>query len=100
LITLNGASVALLEAGQSACAMAGAPSRCSSASARVRDLFEQARANAPAIIFVDELDALGKVRGAFPRRATLDRCVQVLIETESLDEADIRDLSADLQRAG
>ena len=28
--------------------------------ARVRDLFEQARANAPAIIFIDELDALGK----------------------------------------
>jgi cell division protease FtsH len=32
--------------------------------ARVRDLFEQARAAAPAIIFVDELDALGRARGA------------------------------------
>lgn len=32
--------------------------------ARVRDLFEQARAKAPAIIFVDELDALGRARGA------------------------------------
>ncbi len=32
--------------------------------ARVRDLFEQARAKAPAIIFIDELDALGRVRGA------------------------------------
>jgi len=31
--------------------------------ARVRDLFEQARAQAPCIIFIDELDALGKVRG-------------------------------------
>jgi len=31
--------------------------------ARVRDLFEQARAHAPAIIFIDELDALGRVRG-------------------------------------
>jgi cell division protease FtsH len=28
----------------------------------VRDLFEQARSHAPAIIFIDELDALGKVR--------------------------------------
>jgi cell division protease FtsH len=34
--------------------------------ARVRDLFEQARASAPAIIFIDELDALGRARGAFP----------------------------------
>ncbi|SFU32663.1 membrane protease FtsH catalytic subunit [Nitrosomonas eutropha] len=32
--------------------------------ARVRDLFEQARQMAPAIIFIDELDALGRARGA------------------------------------
>ncbi len=32
--------------------------------ARVRDLFEQARQLAPAIIFIDELDALGRARGA------------------------------------
>jgi cell division protease FtsH len=31
--------------------------------ARVRDLFEQARSKAPAIIFIDELDALGRARG-------------------------------------
>jgi cell division protease FtsH len=31
--------------------------------ARVRDLFEQARQAAPCIIFIDELDALGKMRG-------------------------------------
>ena len=31
--------------------------------ARVRDLFEQARQKAPAIIFIDELDALGRARG-------------------------------------
>ena len=34
--------------------------------ARVRDLFEQARQKAPAIIFIDELDALGRARGISP----------------------------------
>jgi cell division protease FtsH len=33
--------------------------------ARVRDLFEQARLKAPSIIFIDEIDALGRARGAY-----------------------------------
>ena len=57
--------------------------------ARVRDLFEQARARAPAIIFIDELDALGRARGAFPglgghdeKEQTLN---QLLVEMDGFD---------------
>ena len=46
--------------------------------ARVRDLFEQARAMAPAIIFIDELDALGRARGAFPGLGGHDEKEQTL----------------------
>jgi cell division protease FtsH len=46
--------------------------------ARVRDLFEQARAKAPAIIFIDELDALGRARGAFPHAGGHDEKEQTL----------------------
>ena len=56
--------------------------------ARVRDLFEQAREKAPAIIFIDELDALGRARGAYPymghdeKEQTLN---QLLVEMDGFD---------------
>lgn len=46
--------------------------------ARVRDLFERARKDAPAIIFIDELDALGRARGAFPLTGSHDEKEQTL----------------------
>jgi cell division protease FtsH len=59
--------------------------------ARVRDLFEQARAKAPAIIFIDELDALGRARGAFPYGGGHDEKEQTLNQLLSeLDGFDTR----------
>jgi cell division protease FtsH len=58
--------------------------------ARVRDLFEQARPKAPAIIFIDELDALGRARGANPvgghdeKEQTLN---QLLVELDGFDSS-------------
>ena len=55
---------------------------------RVRDLFDQAKANAPAIIFVDEIDAVGRHRGAGlggghdEREQTLN---QLLVEMDGFD---------------
>ncbi|HUR73938.1 MAG TPA: AAA family ATPase, partial [Sporichthya sp.] len=55
---------------------------------RVRDLFEQAKANAPAIVFVDEIDAVGRHRGAGlggghdEREQTLN---QLLVEMDGFD---------------
>ncbi|HEV8312295.1 MAG TPA: ATP-dependent zinc metalloprotease FtsH [Burkholderiaceae bacterium] len=46
--------------------------------ARVRDLFEQARNTAPCIIFIDELDALGRARGAGPFAGGHDEKEQTL----------------------
>ncbi len=46
--------------------------------ARVRDLFEQARQAAPCIIFIDELDALGRARGAGPMSGGHDEKEQTL----------------------
>jgi cell division protease FtsH len=59
---------------------------------RVRDLFEQARAKAPAIIFIDELDALGRARGAFPGMGGHDEKEQTL--NQLLAEMDGFDASA------
>lgn len=46
--------------------------------ARVRDLFAQAQAKAPSIIFIDELDALGKARGVSPMTGSHDEREQTL----------------------
>ncbi len=46
--------------------------------ARVRDLFEQAKLQAPAIIFIDELDALGRARGIGPVSGGHDEREQTL----------------------
>ncbi len=56
--------------------------------ARIRDLFSQAQDKAPCIIFIDELDALGKARGSSPlggheeREQTLN---QLLVEMDGFD---------------
>ncbi|WP_144765014.1 ATP-dependent zinc metalloprotease FtsH [Curtobacterium sp. 9128] len=55
---------------------------------RVRDLFEQAKANSPAIVFIDEIDAVGRHRGAGigggndEREQTLN---QLLVEMDGFD---------------
>ena len=54
--------------------------------ARVRDLFEQGRKLAPAIIFIDELDALGRARGAPSRIGGNDEKEQTL--NQLLSEVD------------
>src|SRR3972149_2426969 len=46
--------------------------------ARVRDLFEQAKRNAPCLIFIDELDALGRARGVGPFAGGHDEKEQTL----------------------
>jgi cell division protease FtsH len=57
--------------------------------ARVRDLFDQARQKAPAIIFIDELDAMGRARNSMPgmgghdeKEQTLN---QLLVELDGFD---------------
>ncbi len=56
---------------------------------RVRDLFEQAKKNAPCIVFIDEIDAVGRLRGAGlggghdEREQTLN---QLLVEMDGFEE--------------
>ena len=58
---------------------------------RVRDLFKTAKENAPCIVFIDEIDAVGRQRGAMPttgndeREQTLN---QLLVEMDGFDRQD------------
>lgn len=56
--------------------------------ARVRDLFQQAQDRAPAIVFIDELDAVGKARGINPMQSNDEReqtLNQLLAEMDGFD---------------
>lgn len=59
--------------------------------ARMRDLFEQAKERAPCIVFIDELDAIGKSRGGLGAMATHDEreqtLNQLLVEMDGFDTA-------------
>ena len=59
--------------------------------ARVRDLFEQARKSAPCIVFIDEIDAIGRARGGIGAIATHDEreqtLNQLLAEMDGFDRA-------------
>ena len=69
---------------------------------RVRDLFDQAKRNAPSIIFIDEIDAVGRHRGAGlggghdEREQTLN---QILVEMDGFDTDDSVILLAATNRA-
>jgi len=69
---------------------------------RVRDMFQEARKNAPCIIFVDEIDAMGRARGAGTgggndeREQTLN---QMLVEMDGFDERDAVIVMAATNRA-
>ena len=58
--------------------------------ARVRDLFEQARQSSPCIIFIDELDALGRARGVSPMQGQDEKeqtLNQLLAEMDGFDRS-------------
>ncbi len=61
--------------------------------ARVRDLFEQAKKNAPCIVFIDESDTIGKQRGgvmAFRHEEHEQTLNQLFTEMDGFDPYDYR----------
>jgi cell division protease FtsH len=61
--------------------------------ARIRDLFEQAKQRAPCIVFIDELDAIGKSRGGIAAMGSNDEreqtLNQLLVEMDGFDAANV-----------
>ncbi|HEY6881853.1 MAG TPA: ATP-dependent zinc metalloprotease FtsH, partial [Polyangiales bacterium] len=61
--------------------------------ARIRDLFEQAKERAPCIVFIDELDAIGKSRGGLAAMGTNDEreqtLNQLLVEMDGFDASHV-----------
>src|SRR6202142_621770 len=79
--------------------------------ARIRKLFEEARANAPAIVFIDELDAVGQARSGQGFNREQDQTLnQLLVELDGFGPSDqvvvmgasnrLQDLDAALLRPG
>src|SRR2546421_1081032 len=79
--------------------------------ARIRKLFEEARRNAPAIVFIDELDAVGTARNGHGFNREQDQTLnQLLVELDGFEERDqvvvmgasnrIQDLDSALLRPG
>src|SRR5262249_4897233 len=56
--------------------------------ARIRRLFKEARKNAPAIIFIDELDAVGAQRGSDHNSEREQTLNQLLVEMDGFESAD------------
>lgn len=57
------------------------------AAGRIRDLFKQARKYAPCIVFIDEIDAIGKKRGASTTNSEIEQALnQLLTEMDGFDQ--------------
>lgn len=56
---------------------------------RVRDLFEQARQNAPCIVFIDEIDAVARKRGSTNNNESEQTLNQLLVEMDGFDESGV-----------